>query len=158
MHGQQLMRPGGPWLYVLAAPPAEAEDVLAALRRAAPGRLAVRVLRGGKAKSVPALFDECAAALQFPLYFGANWDAFLDCLTDPAVLPDEGLVLFVADATHLLESAPAKEAQRFLAVLGEAVQARAKRPLRVILQVAPADEAALRKRWEAAGATLARLA
>jgi len=37
--------------------------------------LAVRLVRGHKSRAVDGLFDEFAAALQFPYYFGANWAA-----------------------------------------------------------------------------------
>jgi hypothetical protein len=52
-------------------------------------RLVVRTLRGVKMQTVQQLFDEFAAALQFPWYFGENWAAFDECLTDLAWLPPE---------------------------------------------------------------------
>ncbi|EFV13058.1 barstar family protein [Segniliparus rugosus] len=42
----------------------------------------VRFIRGDKAATKQALFDEFAAALQFPFHFGHNWDALSDSLTD----------------------------------------------------------------------------
>ena len=42
----------------------------------------VRLLRGRKCSESNALFNECAAALQFPYYFGENWAALNDCLYD----------------------------------------------------------------------------
>jgi len=38
----------------------------------------------------PALMRNIAAALDFPDWFGANWDALEDCLSD---LPEKGYVL-----------------------------------------------------------------
>ena len=38
----------------------------------------------------PALMKNIAAALDFPDWFGANWDALEDCLSD---LPEKGYVL-----------------------------------------------------------------
>ncbi|WP_199922364.1 barstar family protein [Microterricola viridarii] len=44
--------------------------------------LTVRVVRGRKMRTLRPLFDEFAAALQFPLYFGENRDAFYERLSD----------------------------------------------------------------------------
>jgi len=42
-----------------------------------------------------------AAALQFPGYFGKNWDAFRDCITDPeqSSMPAELVILGMNDFT-----------------------------------------------------------
>lgn len=40
------------------------------------------LLRGRKCRDAARFFDEAAAALQFPDYFGENWSAFKDCLED----------------------------------------------------------------------------
>lgn len=45
--------------------------------------LMVRVVRGRKMRTSEALFDEFAAALQFPIYFGENWNAFNECISEP---------------------------------------------------------------------------
>lgn len=40
--------------------------------------------------------DRCARALALPDWFGRNWDALADCLTDPGLAPDgPGRVLVV---------------------------------------------------------------
>ncbi|AJC59785.1 MULTISPECIES: barstar family protein [Streptomyces] len=42
--------------------------------------------------------DRCAAALDFPAYFGHNWDALADCLTDLSWCPPaRGRLLVVTD-------------------------------------------------------------
>jgi hypothetical protein len=46
------------------------------------GGLAFFLLDGAKINSKDQFLKEAAARLQFPDYFGANWDAFEDCLTD----------------------------------------------------------------------------
>lgn len=43
----------------------------------------------------PALMKNIAAALYFPDWFGANWDALEDCLSD---LPQKGYVLLFEEA------------------------------------------------------------
>ena len=62
-------------------------------RRLRAGRklqLTVRTVRGRKIRTVGRLFDEMAAALQFPYYFGENWPAFDECLADIDWLADGG--------------------------------------------------------------------
>ena len=42
--------------------------------------LAIRVVRGNKMRRLDDLYNEFAAAFQFPDYFGENWAAFDECL------------------------------------------------------------------------------
>lgn len=44
--------------------------------------------------------------LRFPDWYGANFDALHDCLTDPECLPGKGHVLIFSGCEHLLASAP----------------------------------------------------
>jgi len=50
-------------------------------------------LDGTRIRDTAGLFDACADSLQFPAYFGNNWDALQDCLSDLSWLPDRGRVL-----------------------------------------------------------------
>jgi hypothetical protein len=61
-----------------------------------------KVLRGGKMRSVAALFYEVGAALQFPDYFGENWAALEECLNDLSWLPAEGHVLLIVQPEAVL--------------------------------------------------------
>lgn len=47
----------------------------------------LHVLEGGRAKDTQTFFDECARTLEFPAWFGRNWDALADCLSDLTWLP-----------------------------------------------------------------------
>ncbi|HRP94614.1 MAG TPA: barstar family protein [Rhodocyclaceae bacterium] len=47
-----------------------------------------------------------AAALQFPAWFGHNWDALADCLGDLSWLPARGHVLVLEHADDLRRAAP----------------------------------------------------
>jgi RNAse (barnase) inhibitor barstar len=49
------------------------------------------------------LFRAIASALQFPDYFGYNWDAFDECLREV----DSDVVLLVHDAANMWREAPA---------------------------------------------------
>ena len=44
------------------------------------------------------LFAVVSAAMQFPEYFGSNWDALDECLGDMDWLPSEGYLLVLRDA------------------------------------------------------------
>ncbi|MGN6501584.1 MAG: barstar family protein [Pseudolysinimonas sp.] len=61
-----------------------------------------RTVRGKKMATTQSLFDEFSAALQFPLYFGENWDAFQECLSDPFPMWERGLHLTVTDPESVL--------------------------------------------------------
>lgn len=68
----------------------------------------VRLVRGKKMRTRAALFDEFAAALQFPLYFGENWAAFDECLSEPSVDWQNGLVIVIAGPELVLVDEPAE--------------------------------------------------
>jgi hypothetical protein len=74
-------------------------------------------MRGAKSRTVPALFDEFAAALQFPPYFGENWDALEECLADLAWLSAKAVVLLLRDGTRLLDGEPEREAIRLWSLI-----------------------------------------
>lgn len=97
-------RTGEPVLGTVTADAAEFSGV----RYQAPSGYQVRELRGGRMRTVVGLFDEFAAALQFPYYFGANKDAFDDCLRDldDFLGPAPGYVVVIRDADQVLAETP----------------------------------------------------
>lgn len=157
MNLHDLTRSAGPGWHGLVCP---ADDLSNAVRQldAAP-HVAARLVRGPKARTVAALYDEMAAALQFPLYFGENWDALHDCLGDLAWLGTGPVVVVVAEAEHLLEGAAPAEQKRLGAVFDSAIQNRraAGQPLHVVLHTLPGRKSALEARCRALGLTPAWL-
>jgi len=128
--------------------------------------LNVRALRGVKMRTVPTLFDEFAAALQFPSYFGENWPAFDECLADMDWLPlASGTVLLVLDAERTL-SDDDSDLPTLVRVLASASRTyampiergewwdRPAVPFHVVLQSDVGAMGTVRTRWEAAGAQL----
>lgn len=130
--------------------------------------LTVRNVRGRKMRTVASLFDELAAALQFPYYFGENWPALDECLADMDWLPmTVGIVVLVYDALEVL--ADAAEAE--LAILVRSIEAarsqyaapielgewwdRPTVPFHVVLHSTnPKDSRSLRAAWRKAGAVI----
>ena len=91
----------GPWLHVVVIDLPSLADRL--LRLVAEDRyIAVRIVRGTKMKTEMQLFDEFAAALQFPYYFGENWDALNECINDLSWMPAERFVLVITNAAEAL--------------------------------------------------------
>ena len=72
------------------------------LNRAYSQHFAVYGIRGNKCASLSALFDEWAAALQFPFYFGENLNAFADCMGDLIRAHPTNHVIVVSNAGSLL--------------------------------------------------------
>ena len=52
------------------------------------------------------LLDATAKALNFPEWFGGNWDAFEDCLTDLSWIKAPGYVLLLDHCAELAKHAP----------------------------------------------------
>lgn len=65
------------------------------------------------------LLDRTARAFKFPDWFGHNWDALADCLTDLSWLPASGYTVVIAHAQGLRQAEPGTWST-FLDVLQEA--------------------------------------
>src|SRR5258708_1659656 len=64
----------------------------------------------------PALLERLAGALEFPRWFGGNWDALEDCLSDLSWIKADGHVLLIEGAAAL----PADERGIFVEILASA--------------------------------------
>ena len=80
------------------------------------------------------LLARIGAALEFPDWFGANWDALFDCLNDLQWLPAPGYVLVFENAGSLGETAP-EDFDALCEILNESAVAWGRRgvPFRAIL-------------------------
>lgn len=66
----------------------------------------VAIVQGRRMRTLDRTNQEFAAALQFPSYYGENWNAFFDCIQDLSWLGDNGLILLVTDAAQVLRDEP----------------------------------------------------
>ena len=87
-----------------------------------PTGFALKVIKGSHCKTPANLFAEFAQALEFPDYFGHNWDALEECLADLEWLPAKGYILLITDAAHVLSDDEA-EYETFLEILCDAGEA-----------------------------------
>ncbi|MFF7857665.1 barstar family protein [Streptomyces sp. NPDC007904] len=73
------------------------------------GRVVVTLDLGGVTDEA-GLMDRCARALDLPEWFGRNWDALADCLSDPAFWPagavERGLLVVVRGWRSYAEARP----------------------------------------------------
>ncbi|MFF3569440.1 barstar family protein [Nocardia jiangxiensis] len=110
------------------------------VRFRAPEGFVVRELRGSKMRTLSGVFDEFAAAFQFPYYFGQNKDAFDECLRDldEFVGPAPGYVAVVRDSAQLLAERSA-EREWFVSAMTDCAQYWSAHEglFRVVLQAAP---------------------
>lgn len=133
-------------LSLLVADPGRAVGIAEQLRGARP----VRHVRGRSMPTTAALFDEFAAALQFPYYFGRNKDAFDECFGEIGDSVGPGAVVLVLDADALLTEQPAE-----LAWFAEAV---GHGDVSIVLQVRPGRGGTVARQFAAIGVDLPRIA
>ena len=100
-------------------------------------------------RTISGLFNEFGATLQFPYYFGENWNAFDECVKDLSWLYTSGFVLIIIDADQILIEAADSDGQMqsLLTILNSAAKEwsipvekgvawnRPSKPFHVIFQV-----------------------
>ena len=130
-------------------------------QRSEDGGPAARVVRGRRCADRRGLFQEFAAAFQFPDYFGENFDALDECLCDMKWLQADAYVVALTNADAVLPNDDAGF-DTLMSVLGSAAMEwhrstalgaaeRPSVPFRVLLHVAPDKQGALKARLERAG-------
>ena len=87
-----------PWAELVVCSESEIDDFV----RDLPAGAVVRTIRGKRCTTLQSLFQEWAAAFQFPYYFGENWDAFEECLCDLDWLPAESYLVVVTEVEKTL--------------------------------------------------------
>ena len=82
----------------------------------------------------PDFLDRVSRALEFPAWFGGNWDALFDCLADLGWRPAPGYVLVLERASGLREAQP-EVFDTALALMDDAASAWRERgvPMRVFV-------------------------
>jgi len=105
-------------------------------------RLSVVSIPGKLCRTKSSLFRAFAEALRFPDYFGKNWDALEECITDLSWLEASGYLLIVSDAEMLLEKVDS-DYKTFVSIMNDAGKSWAERssrptPFHVVLTTSSA--------------------
>ena len=107
-----------PWTSLLIVTAGQRAESLIHL----PPGLVLKIVKGRLCKTPATLFAEFARALEFPDYFGHNWDALEECLADLEWLPAKGYILLITDAAQVL-AGDETEYETFLEILRDAGEA-----------------------------------
>jgi hypothetical protein len=83
--------------------------------------IAYRFLRGHQCRTERDLFNELAAGLQFPCYFGGNWGAFEECLRDLTDIHQRPFVAVIGNAHYLLQNEETNSLKIFLDTLNRVI-------------------------------------
>ena len=118
---EYLQTPQAPWSSLLIVPQGATATAIAKV----PAGFALRVLNGKKCSTPAGLFTEFGKVLDFPGYFGHNWDAMEECLADLEWLPAKGYVLLIAEAQAVLAD-DEDEYETLLEILSDAGEAWSK--------------------------------
>jgi len=142
---------------------AEPNVAAEAIRGWSDAGLVTRIVRGHKMRTWNGVFDEFAAALQFPWYFGENVDALKDCITDLDWLPPQaGYLIAISNPEDVLVDADPGALELLIGLLGDSCEQWAEPieqgewwdrpgvPFHVVLHVTGNSTAAL-QRWSATG-------
>jgi RNAse (barnase) inhibitor barstar len=80
------------------------------------------LIDGDRIKDKESFLQEFSEQLEFPKYFGFNWDAFYDCITDMSwVNADNGFLIVYQNAHHFRIAQP-DDWQQANAILLDAVE------------------------------------
>lgn len=86
----------------------------------------------------PSFLKACAKALDFPAWFGHNWDAFYDCVADQAATPGRDTMVVFDDLSGFARTEP-DEFDAAIDALSDAAQAWQEQGRRLLVLVGLAE-------------------
>lgn len=156
MATDQLFARGDPCFYLITTDESAFENLRLQLMQLSTEHV-IRMIRGKKSSTTDAFFNEISAVFQFPYYFGENWNAFEECITDLDWLEGDAYLLMVNNASELLRDADEEDLRLLLQVLARAHEAwltpntyiprnRLPTPFHILFQCTAADSAVFSQR------------
>lgn len=79
----------------------------------------VKIIRGDRCNTKGELFKEFSRVLQFPNYFGENWDAFEECIGDLSWLKTKGIIIIITNSNMILKEENEDVLRTFTSILLE---------------------------------------
>jgi RNAse (barnase) inhibitor barstar len=80
----------------------------------------IKVIDGSTCKNRSDLFSNLASLFEFPSYFGRNWDALDECITDLEWMPGRGYILLLKNADQLLSEDARESYATFIGIMKKA--------------------------------------
>ena len=142
LNWKTILRESKGELGIQVCPESDIDDLILA----APQGITARVVRGQRCTDKERTLQEWAAALQFPSYFGGNWDALEECLEDLSWLGTDTAVVFVTHADAVLP----KGGRDYGVLINLFTAMTPGSPLRIVLQCEPGSEQKLLSRLKKA--------
>ncbi|ADI37989.1 barstar family protein [Waddlia chondrophila] len=106
-----ISRPEKPWLFTTQKTITQ-QDI--------PEGILLLELNAVSMSNLDDLYREFAAAFKFPDYFGYNFNALDECITDLEWLPADGYLLVIKNSDRLLSKEPNDILESFLSILDSA--------------------------------------
>src|SRR5687767_9260567 len=103
MSDDTLFIPTGVGLHLLPIDESPLADVISGWIGTRPD-CAIRRVRGRKSSGLQEFMNEAGAALQFPYYFGENWDAFVECIQELSGIRETRVLVVIEGADAALVS------------------------------------------------------
>jgi hypothetical protein len=119
MDYDKLVRPGPSQFYATTRGESDFANLYNRLT-ATYKKAVVRMIRGKKSQTLDDLDNEVSAALQFPYYFGENWAAFSECISDLDWVPGDAYILMFSQANLILQHEEARHFGVLMRILTEA--------------------------------------
>ncbi len=119
MDYDKLFKLGKPSFYTITMDEPSFADLYLQLTERSRGAV-IKTIRGKKSRTVSDFFNEIAAAMQFPYYFGENWAALDDCIADLDWIEGDAYLLMVSQANLLLDDVNSESFRVLIQILSSA--------------------------------------
>jgi RNAse (barnase) inhibitor barstar len=109
---QHLSATNAPWVFRATKDILEIKEYI--LKWCISHQCKIYELDGEKMKTYESCFEEIVEKFNFPDYFGNNFDALLDCISDSEILQGEAFLIWIDNGEKVLSETSDDALERFL--------------------------------------------